>query len=108
MKYREIRLLGKGGMGTVMLVKVKENEKLFAAKKITNREHIEKADLELDLLKKLRHERIVQVLESYFTQKIDELIIILEYCPCKSYLLLLLTACSGVDGDLNGQISYWK
>ena len=33
-KYREIRLLGEGGMGTVMLVRDKETGKLFAAKKI--------------------------------------------------------------------------
>ena len=67
-RYREVRQLGKGGMGTVLLVREKTGEeKLFAAKKITNREFIEKADLELDLLKKLRHRRIVQVLESYYT-----------------------------------------
>ena len=60
--------MGKGGMGKVMLVKLKTNEEeLFAAKKITNRDYVEKAHFEVELLKKLRHPCIVRVNESYFT-----------------------------------------
>ena len=56
----------------------------------------------------LRHPRICQVIESYYTRGTDELIMILEYCPCKFLVHLTDNLLFWADGDLNGQIAYWK
>ena len=69
-----------------MLVRDKYTEELFAAKKITNGEYIDKAHFEIETMKKLKHPRIVRIYESYYTLGTYELIMILEYCPCKCFL----------------------
>ena len=79
-------------MGTVMLVRDKKTEKYFAAKKIERNDHIAKANIELETMKKLeKHPRIVRVFESYYTLGTHKLIMIIEYCPCKYFLYQPLT-----------------
>ena len=86
--YEEKRVLGIGGMGEVFLVKRKSDGVLFAAKKqndpIFHSTFIE----ELEMMQKIRHENVVSLVESFHSKEKKELIIIIEYCHCKSFQLL--------------------
>ena len=42
---------------------------------------------ELKILQKLDHANIVKLEESFANKKTNELVMILEYCPCKSFCL---------------------
>ena len=44
---------------------------------------------ELMLLKKLDHKNILKVIDSFQSREKNELIMILEFCPCKSACLFL-------------------
>ena len=105
-EYEEKRLLGKGGMGKVMLVKQKETHEFFAAKQQLDSKHFDAAREELLLLQKLKHPNIVNCVDSFHTPGQEKCVIILEFCPCK-FSLFSSFKCL-IDGDLSGQSKFWK
>ena len=84
-KYRELKHLGAGGMGTVILIERREDQQKFAAKKQQsfNDKAYDRAKAELKVVQKLNHENIVKFEESFSSDSEKALIIIIEYCPCK-------------------------
>ena len=89
-KYREVRILGTGGFGKVMLVR-DEEDKYFAAKKQLFDGAFKNAKKELQVLQKLHHPNICNFVEGYYGHVAgsseNRLVIILEFCPCKLSLL---------------------
>ena len=85
-------------MGQVMLVEQKSNKALYAAKKLLkSKKGYVYLKEELKLMQKLKHPNIINLVESYHTPGKDEMIIIMEFCPCK--LFLSNNTCD-LDGDL--------
>ena len=63
------------------------------------------------MLKKLNHPNIVNVVDCFHDRVQENLIIILEYCPCKFALYLVVQFVTSfvvvLDGDLQRQIDFW-
>ena len=95
MYYREVKHLSKGGMGSVFLVERKADGQKFAAKRQlrTHPADYTNAKAELVMLQKIDHPNIVKFEESFYSNKNNELILIIEYCPY---------------GDLRGQLAFYK
>ena len=66
-KYESIRLLGTGGFGKTDLVRDRRSDKQFASKEISmlNKEGADEALKEFDVMQKLRHQMLVEALESF-------------------------------------------
>ena len=77
--------LGTGGFGSVFLAERRSDKKKFAAKKQkrTNPADFKNFLAELRMLQKMDHPNIVRLEESFANEQKNELVIILEYCPCK-------------------------
>jgi len=80
--YTEIKRIGKGNYGTAHLVKYKEDDELYVAKKISleilPEKEIEGAIREATLLKNLKSPHIVGYKNSFYDG--TDLIIVMEYC----------------------------
>ena len=92
-EFREIHYINKGNHGTVNLVERKADKKRFAAKKNIGTREFDLMKAERDLLKKLRHKNIVEFIGSFetFEHWTKEIILVIEYCPCKFLFLHSLT-----------------
>ena len=55
-------------------------------------------------MQKLDHPNIVGLVDSYHTPGKDKLIIVIEFCKCKLFIVLNLA----LDGDLQRQSDLWK
>ena len=75
-------------MGAVTLVERRSDKQLFAAKKQLKSSEFRFAKQEFKMLKKLEHPGIVNVIDSFHDLAQEKLIIILEYCPCKTSLFV--------------------
>ena len=71
--------LGKGRFGVVFLVKEKESQNCYAAKylKTRTRSYKDQALAEIDLLKSLNHDHIINYIDSYVDFK--AVVIVMEY-----------------------------
>ena len=91
-KYTEGDRLGQGGFGTVYLVTHKQENKKYAAKKMKigpkPSDLIEKLR-EVDLLFKMQHPTIVPYKEFFVQQEKGLLVLIMEYCECKFFILMI-------------------
>ncbi len=88
-RFRKIKIIGQGGMGTVYLVEDVTNEALFAIKEIPIKKRDRKLLLrEPLLLKKLDHDSIVKVEDIYETN--TAIYIIMEYVHGPSLKELLM------------------
>ena len=75
--YNTIKFIGKGAFSEVYLVQDKKTEKIYA-KKCIHQKNITLKELELIIMKKIKHPNIVSFYSSY--QENDSLNIIIEYC----------------------------
>ena len=80
--YEEIQCIGRGNFGAAYLVRHRQENEKYIAKKVMlsglKQKEKEAAMLEVNLLKNLDHQHIVTYKQSYFT--LEQLIIIMEYC----------------------------
>ena len=83
--YREKSPLGKGAMGEVVLVERRSDGVLFAAKKQNDPKFHETFVKEMEMMRKIQHENVVNLIECFQSKEEKQLIIILEYCQCKSF-----------------------
>ena len=87
------KIIGEGRFSTVYLYKHKINESLFALKKISKKKIIESGnDLsiiqrEINIHSRIHHENIVKFFS--YNQAINEVNILLEYCPNGSIFELI-------------------
>jgi serine/threonine protein kinase len=79
MKFKKIRVLGKGSYGIVYLIKDLDTDKKYALKKISYTKDYKNTMNELKILKMVDSEYIIKIKE-YF-RKGDYLYIIMEYAP---------------------------
>ena len=95
--YEFIKPLGKGSFGSVMLVKNKKKNVIYAMKRInlsnSDKKEIEASLNEIRLLYSLNHPNIIGYKESFFDEPSYTLNIVLEYAD---------------DGDLLKKIKYNK
>ena len=95
--YEFIKSLGKGSFGSVMLVKNKKKNVIYAMKRInlsnSDKKEIEASLNEIRLLYSLNHPNIIGYKESFFDEPSYTLNIVLEYAD---------------DGDLLKKINYNK
>ncbi|XP_053184711.1 interferon-induced very large GTPase 1-like [Scomber japonicus] len=81
-KYEQVKKIGKGGFGTVILVKSKEDGHQYVIKEIDisemSTEETEKAQHEVEVLSKMSHPNIVQYKESF--EERSCLCIAMDYC----------------------------
>lgn len=90
--YEEIKLLGKGGFGTVKLYRHRINQKEVAIKfidmsRIVSSEAVTRVYKEIQVLRELRHPNIVQLIDAFPLQ--DQVCFVMEYCrggELKKYL----------------------
>ena len=66
-KYESIRLIGTGGFGKTDLVRDRRSDEQFASKEISEltKEEADEALKEFDVMQKLRHQMLVEALESF-------------------------------------------
>ncbi|CAH1766237.1 3629_t:CDS:10 [Entrophospora sp. SA101] len=76
--FQKIKLLGKGDVGKVYLVKEKKTSKLFAMKEMIKRNKIKRALAEQEILATSNHPFIVTLYHSF--QSEDYLYLCMEYC----------------------------
>ncbi|XP_042267329.1 interferon-induced very large GTPase 1-like [Thunnus maccoyii] len=82
-KYELVKRIGKGGFGTAILVKSKEDGHQYVIKEIydisrMSPEERQKAQKEVEVLAKMSHSNIVQYKESF--EEEDCLYIVMDYC----------------------------
>ena len=66
-KYKIIEHIGTGGFGKTYLVRSRRSDQQFASKQMSKlaREEADKALKEFDVMQKLRHQMLVEALESF-------------------------------------------
>ncbi|OCF32057.1 AGC/RSK/RSK-UNCLASSIFIED protein kinase [Kwoniella heveanensis BCC8398] len=92
--FQKIKLLGKGDVGKVYLVKEKKTEKLFAMKVLSKKEmikrnKIKRALAEQEILATANHPFIVTLFHSFQSQ--DYLFFVLDYCMGGEFFRALQT-----------------
>jgi serine/threonine protein kinase len=85
-KYNVVGLIGKGAFATVYQLATKNEGQLFAAKELEKRKFIKngvldrKLDNEMQIMKSVSHENIVQYVE--YQDHTNHMYIIMEFVPC--------------------------
>jgi cyclin-dependent kinase-like len=105
-KYEVIGIVGEGAYGIVMKCRNKETNEIVAIKKFKDGEEeiVQKSMLrELKVLKKLRHENIVQLKESF--RRKGKLYLVFEYVD-RNLLEILETQPNGFDQQLVKKFIY--
>lgn len=105
-KYEVLEIVGEGAFGIVMKCRNKESGEIVAIKKFkdTEDEVVQKSMLrELKVLKKLKHDNIVQLKESF--RRKGKLYLVFEYLE-KNLLQVIEENPSGVDPNLIKKIIY--
>lgn len=91
--FEIIKELGKGAFGTVLLVKRKEDNNIYAIKRVQisglNQKEKQNALNEIRILASISHQNIIGYKESFFDEKAETLNLVLEYAD---------------DGDLSTKI----
>ena len=81
--YREIRELGKGAMGKVVLVERISDNMQFAAKKQKNAGFYQDAVGEFKMMQQIQHENVVNIVEFFQSIPKQQCILIIDYCQSK-------------------------
>jgi calcium-dependent protein kinase len=81
--YSEVKLLGKGGFGTVKLYRHRMKGTLVAIKfvnvdRLCNTDDVNRVYTEIQVLRELKHPNIVQLLEAFPLQ--NQICFVMEYC----------------------------
>ncbi len=85
-KYNVVGLIGKGAFATVYQLATKSEGQLFAAKELEKRKFMKngvldrKLDNEMQIMKSLSHDNIVQYVD--YQDHINHMYIIMEFVPC--------------------------